>query len=44
MVKDYRNDLYANSYRKAVVKQKFRYNNKLEEIKMFLNNNKEIFS
>ena len=43
MVKDYRNDLYANSYRKAVINKNLDTIISSEEINKFLNKNKELF-
>ena len=43
MIKDYRNDLFINSYRKAVINKNLDTIINDSEINMFLNNNKEIF-
>ena len=43
MVKDYRDDLFINSYRKAVINKNLDTIINYSEINMFLNNNKEIF-
>ena len=43
MVKDYRNDLYTNSYRKVVLNKNLDTVISFEEINMFLNKNKEFF-
>ena len=43
MIKDYRNDLFINSYRKAVINKNLDTIINYSEINMFLNNNKEIF-
>ena len=43
MVKDYRVDLFINSYRKAVINKNLDTIINYSEINMFLNNNKEIF-
>ena len=43
MVKDYRDDLFINSYRKAVINKNLDTIINDSEINMFLNNNKEIF-
>lgn len=43
MIKDYRDDLFINSYRKAVINKNLDTIINYSEINMFLNNNKEIF-
>ena len=43
MVQDYRDDLFTNSYRKAVLNKNLDTIINSNEINMFLNNNKEIF-
>ena len=43
MVKDYRNDLYTNSYRKAVLNKNLDTIISSDEINTFLNKNKEFF-
>ena len=43
LVKDYRDDLFTNSYRKVVLNKNLDTIVNLNEINMFLNNNKEIF-
>lgn len=43
MIKDYRDDLFINSYRKAVLNKNLDTIINYSEINMFLNNNKEIF-
>ena len=43
MIKDYRDDLFINSYRKAVINKNLDTIINDSEINMFLNNNKEIF-
>lgn len=43
MIEDYRDDLFINSYRKAVINKNLDTIINYSEINMFLNNNKEIF-